>query len=99
MKYTFRSTGENPPKEPNIFTSTVKEGVFFLVIDFVERIELCASGNDDGEESLYFERTEGGGVLEVAFQVSQPHEIHGGVTKKTYRGTAYRWDVMSNLLS
>lgn len=96
MKYTVKYCGNNPPKLNLIHIKKIRDGIYFVFIDFFDKISFDATGTGEDYTSLYFTKEGGEALFEVAFDV-KGFTLTGGIRKKTFQGTFYRDDVYDKL--
>jgi hypothetical protein len=81
--------------EPNwVHIKKIQDGIYFVHIDFNDRIECIGEGSEDGCQELYFEQDSR--CISIAFDV-EDYMIVGSTCKRFWHGTFYRRDIYEKL--
>ena len=94
MKAHVISNRHKIQARPHIFE--VKDGIYYVWIDFDVRIELCSTGTGsiDGQLSMYFDSKESKTDMSYGVEVALPFgeldgQLFGQTDRYSYHGTYY----------
>jgi len=72
--------------EPNIFIKKVTEGVYLVILDFVDQLDIFVTEGNNNKESVVFEDDND---FALEFKMFKKGIFIGSMIRRTYHGTFY----------